>query len=263
MKNKGLIILISSIFIILLCSIIFIFNLNNINNKLLNNKWYHYDYKDGFFDIVYFDGKGLIYNIPNDENITNEYSFCKKYKYNKINKKFTFDCGKTITVKEVSNNNLKIIINSKEIDFYTNIEDSINHEFKKYYNLSTDEYAKNNKQALDIIKISNEEITSILNEEDYSKIIFLGSNCNSISCVLIKDIIEKWISFSKNVYYVDSNSLDNDLLIKLNNINNNFETSKANYNDIYPVVYVVSNNKIIDKYQIKCKGFDCSNYYNK
>jgi len=263
MKNKGLIILISSVVIVLFISIFFVFGLKSMDNNLLNKEWYHFDYKTGYFDTINFSENKINYKKPNDENITNEYSFCNNYKYNKINKKITLDCGKTINIKNVKSNKLVLNIDSKDMTFYSNINDSIKNEFKEYYNLNIDEYKEKNKQALDIIKIDENKIIDLLKDEDYSKIIFLGDNCNTVSCVLINDIIEKWISFSKNIYYVNSDNISDEILIELNNISNSFSLNKNDYNDIYPSVYVVNDNKVIDSYKIVCEGFKCSGYYNK
>ena len=261
MKNKGLIILIISVMIISLASIIFVFSLKTMDYNLFNKKWYHYDYKNGYFDMIYFDENGFEYYKPNDENITNEYSFCYNYKYNKFNKKIKLDCGKQIDLIKIDSDILKINIDGKEMFFYTNIKDSIKYEFKKYYSINIDEYK--NKQALDIIKVESDEIFNIINEDDYSKIIFVGNNCNTISCILVNDVIEKWISFSKNIYYIDSDSLNDEILFKLNKITNKFSININDYNDIYPIVYVVNKNNVIDSYRIECNGFDCSNNYNK
>ena len=84
MKNKGLIILIFSVMIISLASIIFVFGLKTMDYNLFNKKWYHYDYKNGYFDMINFDENGFKYYKPNDENITSEYSFCSSYTYNKL-----------------------------------------------------------------------------------------------------------------------------------------------------------------------------------
>ncbi len=263
MKNKGLIILIFSVMIISLASIIFVFGLKTMDYNLFNKKWYHYDYKNGYFDMINFDENGFKYYKPNDENITNEYSFCSNYTYNKFNKTIKLDCGKQIDIIKISSDVLRLNIDSKEVLFYTNIDDTINNEFKKYYSLSIDEYKNKYKQALDIIKVEGDEIFNLLKEEEYSKIIFIGNNCNTVSCALVKDVIEKWISFSKNIYYVDSNELNNEVLSKLNKSNSKFSLDKSVYNDIYPIVYVIGNNDIVDTYKIECNGFDCSNNYNK
>ena len=137
------------------------------------------------------------------------------------------------------------------------------YEFENYYGKKVNEYRNSNKQTLDIIKIDSNKILNILSDKDYSKIIFIGDKCSSIECSLIYDIIEKWISYSKNIYYVDASTLDNYALAQLNIVNDNFTLDINEYNNIYPVVYVVSNKKVIDKYNIVCEGFNCSNYYNK
>ncbi len=263
MKNKGLIILIISVVVVVAVSIMYVSNIKVLDYNLLNTKWFHYDYKTGYYEVFYLDENALMYYYPNSDNKTGEYSFCKKYKYNRINNTISFDCGKKIHIKEVNKNYLVIDLDSKELSFYKNIFSSINHEFNKYFNMNMNDYKKKNAQALEIIKINKDEIYTIIKDEDYSKIIFMGDKCDTISCILINDVIEKWISFSKNIYFVDSNSLDLDFLKNLNKNNNNFSLNIDDYNDNYPTIYVIGKNTIIDKYNIKCSGFNCSMYYNK
>ena len=118
-------------------------------------------------------------------------------------------------------------------------------------------------KTLEIIKINYDKLNELLKESDYSKIIFIGDNCGSIECTLVTDIIEKWISYSKDIYYINSNELTKDNLTNLNKKDNNFSLNIDDYNSVYPIVYVISDEKIIDKYEIICSGFNCSLYYNK
>ncbi len=263
MKNKGLIILVISVIIVVIVSILFVFGLKSLDYNLLSNKWYHYDYKTGYFDILYLNNNELSFYKPNSDNLTDEYSFCKSYTYNKINKNINLDCGKTLRIKSINSEKLTLEINTQELSFYKDINKSIDYEFNKYFNITKEKYKYKTIQALEIIKISNDKINQIIKEENYSKIIFMGNNCRNVECYLISDVIEKWISFSKDIYYVNSNDLTNETLFDLNKIDNKFDIKLDNYNNIYPVVYVVSNNKVIDIYEIKCDGFNCSNYYNK
>ena len=98
------------------------------------------------------------------------------------------------------------------------------------------------------------KINEIYNSDEYSKIIFMGDSCSTVECALSLDIIEKWINFDSNVYYIDSSSLNSKDYNNLSKLGNDF-------NDVYPIVYVVKNKKIVDKYKIKCNGFNCNMYY--
>ena len=259
MKNKGLIVLIISVVIVVVISIIYIYNIKVIDGNILNTKWYHYDYKTGYYEIFYLDDYALTIYNPSNNNITNEYSFCKNYKYNRIKNEITLDCGKRISIKNVDKDYIKLDIDSKEIVFYKNLNNSINYEFKVYFGMSISEYKKKNMQALEIIKIDKNEINNIAKEKEYSKIIFIGDKCSDVSCVLINDVIEKWISFSKDIYYIDSTDVDEDFVEK----NSILSIIPNDYNDLYPTVLVVSDNNAIDTYKINCIGFNCAKYYNK
>ena len=72
----------------------------------------------------------------------------------------------------------------------------------------------------------------------------------------------KWISKSENVYYYNAENLDNNLIKKLNKIDNSFEDNIDYYNDIYPKIIITNNNKVVDSYSIKCSGFNCKEYFS-
>ena len=263
MKNKGMLVIIISTIIFVIVSIFYVLSLKNFDKNLLNHKWYHYNKKNGYTEILYINDEEIIYYKPNNDNQTNDYSFCSDYKYNKATRTILFDCGKKIVIDNVGSYKLDVEIDNEEITFFKNAKYSREYEFNKYFNMTIDEYKNKRKQTLDIIKIDNDKLIEVINDSEYSKIIFLGENCKNIECALIYDIIEKWISYSKNVYYVDSSTLNTETLSELNSINNEFSLDNKIYDDIYPSVYVVSNNKIIDNYKISCEGFSCSQYYNK
>ena len=263
MKNKGLAILICIVTISVICSILYVFNLKSIDSYITNKKWYHYDYKTGYYDIFYISNNEILYYKPTNNNTTDEYSFCKSYSYNKNNQKIKLDCGKIISIKSIQKNLIELEIDGIINNYYLDINDSINNEFYKYYELSIDKYIEKNKHTLEIIKMSEDKLIDIVNDDYYSKIIFIGNNCKNVECALVNDVIEKWISFSKNVYYIDSSNLNSNILNKLNKLDSNISNDINTYNDIYPLVYVVSNKKLVDSYKIICNGFSCSNYYNK
>ena len=126
--------------------------------------------------------------------------------------------------------------------------------FYNIFNMSVSEYKKSKESVLDLIKVKSNKINEIYNSDEYSKVIFIGDLCTSIECTLGLDIIEKWINFDSNVYYIDSSSLNK-------NDYKNLKVLGEEFNDVYPSVYVIKNKKIVDKYKIKCNGFDCSMYY--
>lgn len=255
MKNKGLVIVIISSIILVILTILFVFNLKNIDNNLLNVKWYHYNYNNGFFETLFINSE-ISYYVPTNDNYTDEYSFCNTYKYNKINKLLSFNCGKKIYIKSVSNDRLTTYVDNKKVVFFKDIENSKKYEFEEYFNMTREDYIKNKRQALEVIKIKKEKISDLLKEKRYSKIIFKGNNCKTVECDLIYDLSEKWISYSKDTYYINSSDIDSEKL-------NILFKKDINYNDIYPIVLILSDNRIVDYYKIKCSGFNCSMYYNK
>ena len=110
MKNRGLIILICSVIIVLIVSIIFVYSLKTMDNNLLGRDWYHYDIKTGYFDKMFLENDVFTYYKPNDDNTTNEYSFCSKYNYNKLSKKIILDCGKELNIKSVNKRTILFIL---------------------------------------------------------------------------------------------------------------------------------------------------------
>ena len=263
MKNKGMFIVISSSIIVVLISIIYIFSLRNFDKKLLSNKWYHYDSKTGYSDILFFRDNDLYIYKASDDNKTDDYTYCKNYKYKKSNKKITLDCNKTITLKSIKDNKVLVTINGEEFYYFSSLSESRKYEFKEYFGKTIVEYKNSKKATLDVIKINKTEINNLIKGNDYSKIIFAGSNCSAIECALLNDVVEKWISYSKDVYYINSDELEEKDLTNLYKINSDFKTDINEYNDTYPTVYVVGKGKIIDKYKIICTGLNCSLYYNK
>ncbi len=263
MKNRGMIVIIISTIIFVIISIFYVLSLKNFDKNLLNHKWYHYNKKSGYTEILYINDEEMIYYKPNSDNQTDDYSFCSDYKYNKATRTIQFDCGKNIVINDINSYKLDVKIDNEENIFFKSAAYSKEYEFSKYFHMTTDEYKNSKKQTLDIIKINENKLLEVINDKEYSKIIFLGDNCKNLECALIYDVIEKWISYSKNIYYFDSSNMSIELLSKLNTLDNKFDVNKKTYDYIYPSIYVVSNNKIVDNYKIICDGFRCTQYYNK
>ena len=100
----------------------------------------------------------------------------------------------------------------------------------------------------------------VISEKENSTVILFGSNCSSIECTLFLDILEKWIATNEKLYYVDVETFTDKEMESISNKVNNFNVNKEYYNDIYPRIILFKENKILDQYQIKCKGFNCSKY---
>ena len=73
--------------------------------------------------------------------------------------------------------------------------------------------------------------------------------------------MEKWITATENVYFYDVNDLNDKMLSYINSINNSIDNDISFYNNIYPRVIISKKGKIIDFYEIKCRGFNCIKYY--
>lgn len=257
MKNR----LIKVIFVLIITIIIvcffclFKFGKNTLDPNLLNKKWYHYDNSTGFYDTFFMDGVNLSYSISDKKN---EYSTCKRYTFNKGKNELVLDCGKKIQVIEVTNEYIVLSIDLKKVKFFSNIDSTLNYEFEAFYNQSISEYKNEMIRVFDLIKISPSRFFEIIGSEDKSKVVFYGDACTSVDCVLSLDIIEKWISLSENIHYVNISEFSDDDMIKLSNINEELLNDKNYYNGIYPRVIVFENNQVLDNFEIKCKGFNCN-----
>lgn len=259
MKNKGIVyIVVTIILIIIVCFFcLFRYSFNTLDSKLVNKKWYHYDNLTGYYNTFYIDGTKFEYSSPENGSIFSE---CNKYVFNKIKNELNLNCGKTINIEDVNNNKLTLSIESKKVVFFDSIDDTLNYEFESFYSKSISEYKKEMSRVIDLIKIDSKRLIEILKSGEKSKFIFIGNNCSSVDCTLALDIIEKWISLSENIYYIDINEFTDSELININKVNENFSVDKNFYNDVYPKVITFENDQIIDDYLIKCNGFDCSLY---
>lgn len=254
MKNNRIIIYVGLIIVLISISILYVFNNGKISDDILNKTWYKYNYKTGYYDIININSNTFSYIIPSNNNETNSYYKCTKYNYDSKNKKIKLNCNKSIIIKEINDNYIVLNIDNSDNYFYLSNTDSLNHEFNNVFNKSINEYKKSKDSVLGLIKVSTKKINEIYNDNEYSKIIFMGNNCTSVECTLGLDVIERWINFDNNVYYIDSSNFNNNDYKLLSKIGDDF-------NDVYPSVYVIKNKKVIDKYRIKCSGFDCSMYY--
>ena len=263
MKNRSIIYIgIVLMSMVILTSFYNVFNFSNYDydNNIINKKWYNYDTETGYYNVFSLAEESVVYNFSSEKNIKNEFEGCGKYFYDKKSNKINFLCGKTIKIVENKKNKLVLEINNKKTIFFETPKETLNYEFESFYNSSVSEYKKKMSQTVELIRIDTRRIEELINEKDYSKLIFMGDGCTSIDCILVYDLLEKWISTSEDVYYINSDELKKEDVEFLYNLNNDFSKDVNEYRDIYPLVYVVSENKIIDKYNIKCDGFNCSKY---
>ena len=236
------------------------YNFVSIEKTISDKDWYRYDNNTGYFEVINFKNNTFNYNRPDDNNVQNEYDNCKKYYFNKKDKEFNFDCGKSIRIVELNKNSVDMIIDGKNKIFFDDIEKSINYEFESYFGKSMEEFKKNKAQAKDFIKINEKKLFEVIGSDEFSKILFIGNNCSSVDCILALDILEKWIAKTENVYYFDVNDLNNNILGKLNKINNSLLKDYNFYDNIYPRVIITKKNSLVDQYEIKCNGFNCNKY---
>ena len=145
--------------------------------------------------------------------------------------------------------------------FFDSIEDSLNYEFKNYFGKSIIDYKEEKSQITEYSKITGEKFINLLKDNSYSKIVFMGNNCTSVDCILALDIMEKWVIKNSNVYFFDSNLIDSNLLLNASKVMKDISQDVNFYNGVYPKVLIVKKNKIVDSYDIKCKGFNCNNLY--
>lgn len=260
MKNrKELWVIFLLIFIIIIC-FFYILKFNNIeiDKSIYNKIWYNYSITSGNYSTFYIDENQIEYNKSDKDEYN--YDNCSKYNYNKRKKIINFDCGNSIQISKIEKNKLILIIDEKKYVFYDNINDTLNYEFESYYGKSVSEYKKEMNRVLDLIKIEPNTMKNLILENEYSKFVFIGNNCSSFECAISLDVIEKWITKTENVYYIDLNDFDQKYLEEINKIDNKFSNNKEDYDRVYPFIIITNNGKIIDKYDFKCDGFDCSKY---
>ena len=231
-----------------------------IENRLLYKTWYKYENNTGYYSTIYFEENNFTYNKPSNTNVRGKYDYCSKYTYDKRKKVLNLNCGEKFVLDKVSDNKLVLIINDKKTVFYDTPEESLNYEFENYFNKSISEYKIEKKQNTEFIKINYERLVEVISEKENSTVIFFGSNCSSIECTLFLDVLEKWIATNEKVYYVDIEEFNDKEIENIGNKITNFNLNREYYNDIYPRIILFKDNKILDQYQIKCNGFNCTKY---
>ncbi len=260
MKNRRydyLIIVLISLIILAIINI-FVFGFNSLDSDLLNKKWYHYDFTNGYYEVLEFTNDKIQYNSFNSKT---NYEKCSTYNYDKKKNTLNLDCGEIIEIYKSTDNSLELNIDDYDKVFFSNSDDSLNYEFKNYYGKSIIDFKDEKSQVTEYSQINSDKLISLAKEKGYSKIVFMGDNCTSIDCILALDIMEKWVIKSSNIYYFDANTIDNTLLNSMSKIINNFNTDVNYYNGIYPKVLIIKNSKIVDSYDIKCSGFNCNSLY--
>ena len=264
MKNKKIYlyyILVIMIFIIVLMIInIFKYNYLSIDKKIQNKTWYRYNYTNGLYESLYLKDGTIEYFKPTATNNTNSLDNCTKYTFNKKNNTLELNCNKKIKINDYKEDYLSLDFDGKNEKFFSNIEESLNYEFEVYFQKSITDYKKEKNQVTAISKINENKLYEVIKNKEYSKVVFIGNKCTSIDCTLILDIMEKWISTNENIYYFDVNDINNNVINNLNKINN-LDITYNYFDSSYPRIIVFNNNKVVDKYEVKCTGFNCNKYY--
>ncbi len=263
MNNRNIICIIGIFIIGIILTLLYIFKYDKISSDILDKNWYRYNYINGYYDVFNINEYKMSYYRPSSENYTNQYDKCGNYRYNKKKKTIILDCNKEIVIKSSDKDKLTLLIDGEKNVFYTNIDDSLNYEFNKFYGKSMSEYKKSESQVVDLIKLPINSLINTIREKEDAKIIFMGSKCSSVDCLASYDVIEKWLTVSTNTYYINSDELNINITTMLNKINNAFSKEVDFYNEAYPKVIITNGGKIIDSYLIKCHGFNCSAFYNK
>lgn len=263
MNNRNIICIIGIFIIGIILTLLYIFKYDKISSDILDKNWYRYNYINGYYDVFNINEYKMSYYRPSSENYTNQYDKCGNYRYNKKKKTIILDCNKEIVIKSSDKDKLTLLIDGEKNVFYTNIDDSLNYEFNKFYGKSMSEYKKSESQVVDLIKLPINSLINTIREKEDAKIIFMGSKCSSVDCLASYDVIEKWLTVSTNTYYINSDEININITTMLNKINNAFSKEVDFYNEAYPKVIITNGGKIIDSYLIKCHGFNCSAFYNK
>ena len=260
-KNKYVYVILLMIAIIILMIInIFKYDSTELDEGISNKVWYRYNYNNGLYETLKITKSKIDYFKPTGTNNTNSLDNCTKFNYDKKNKILKLNCNKEIKILSFDSNSLTLEFDDKNQKFFLSIEDSLNYEFETYFEKSIIDYKKERNQVTDFSKINQNKLFEVIANDDYSKIVFIGNKCTSVDCVLILDIMEKWVSTNENIYYFDVNNINNNVINYFNRISD----KKYNYDDfdtVYPVVFLTKNNKVVDHYELKCSGFNCTKYY--
>lgn len=261
MNNKNIVILVGILIMGIVLSILYIFKYEEIDENILNKKWYRYDFRTGYYEILEVSKDDISYKKSLSLGETTTYDLCKNYNYNKKDAIIKLDCGIEFDILELTKNKLTLDINDSINVFYDNIEDSLNYEFNSYYNMSVSEYKESKSQVIDYMEVDIYKFIELYKTKDFSKIIFIDRSCDSIDCILALDIYEKWISLDSNNYFVDVSKFTDINLNYMKKLNSNIYEGIIKNTSIYPYIIIVNNKKIVDEYVINCNGFDCTSYY--
>lgn len=250
--KKWAIIIICMICITVFCGLYVFYNYP-MNEEIKSVVWYNYNIKTGTYDILKIEESKLTYMYDG-----NEFDGCSKYYYNSKERKLLLDCGKEIVIKSFEGNSLKLIINKEEKVFFKDTDESLNYEFKKYFEKSISEYKNEKDQAREILKIEFKKLYDLYNSEERNIVVIMGDECNNLDCSLVLGVLEKWSVDNSNVYYIDSNYLTSSNLNSMNSIDSNFSKDIEFYNSNYPLVIVIGRKAMYDSKYFKCNGFDCT-----
>lgn len=256
MKNKNIIIVIGTLILLI---IVILFNYykyydNNIENQIMNKKWYKYNCNTGYYDIFYVENDTINYKNEKD-NFKN----CNKYYYDMKNNIIELDCGKKISIETINSNKLVLSFDNINHVFYDNIEDSLNYEFIKNYKKSISEYKKEMNRIKEISKINYDRLLEKITLDENSKVFIIPNKCTRIECTLVLDTMEQLISKGDNISYLEISNIDNNKILFLNKKYN----LNIDNNNIYPKVLIIKNKNIIDSYDFICEGFNCKKYLEK
>lgn len=220
------------------------------DESIYNKNWYNYNHKTGYYDIFMINEKEINFHNPQNTINTPKTELCSNYTFNKKDKSYNLNCGKKIKIIKTYEDKILLSIDGEQTYYYDNPESSLNAKFKEQYAMSITEYKNSNYYMTDIIKIDENKLKKVYSSNKYSKIVFMGNKCTSIDCVLFLDTLEKWIHAEKDLFFVDSSNYEKQII----------EEIEYEFNDIYPTILIVGENKIIDTYKINCDGFNCSKY---
>ena len=235
-----------------LCGMYLFYN-TPMDKDIKNITWFSYNIKTGAYDIIKIEDSKLTYMYEGED-----FDGCSSYRYNTKRKILTLDCGKEIYIKDYSDTYMTLKINNETKTFFKTTDESLNYEFKTFYEKTIIEYENDKTQVKEILKIDINKFLELYSAEERNVVVFMGDNCNNIDCTLILGILEKWNVDSTNVYFIDSTFLTQSDTNKLNNRNKIFDMSTDFYNNSYPLVVTMGNSDIYEKKPFKCNGLDCS-----
>lgn len=259
MKNSKIIIMFFILFTLFIYLVFNVFNFSSIDKKVTNNTWYRYDRIAGYYEILNINEDSFSYNISQslDEN---NYINCSRYTFNASSQTLKLDCKKNIRVAYVDDKKLVLFFENEEKVFFTDINNSLNYEFESYFKLSVAEYSDNKSHVKNLVKVNKSKLYEIYNDKEESLVAMIGNNCINVDCILFMDILEQWIALTENVYFIDSTTLTEKDSISFNKLNSNFSKNINDYNLSYPLIFRIKNKVVLEQFEIKCTGFNCSKY---